>query len=95
MGRPAALTPLITTVVGVLARKYAGHDCTEDESAQVKRYLRAFPLGSDWGLADRLAEAFPAESEEVASEDPASCPELHDRAAIDRGDAAPARRAER
>lgn len=50
-------------IVDILSDKEIGIDCNEDESAVIKRYLRA----NVWEdtLVQRLTNVFPAEASEV------------------------------
>lgn len=52
-------------VAAILARKAGGQDCTDDESATLKLYMRTGPGGY---LKDRAAKLFPLEWDEMLSE---------------------------
>lgn len=53
----------------VVARKIQGRDCTEEESALIKAYLRVPDLGREIGhFADSLVFLFPLEANEVFEE---------------------------
>lgn len=59
----AALTA--QRLAAICAARDAGTDCTEDESAALKRHLREHPCTP---LAARIREAFPVEADEAAAE---------------------------
>lgn len=54
-------------VIGILERKKAGIDCTEEESAEIKGWLREIHIGQQQ-LQTEIESLFPQEWDEVLAE---------------------------